>query len=240
MAPWNAAMTTELNTLTQDFELILLSTEDKNNHELSKKLQDNLSNDFLDGSLLEQHLQKLLIQDNEEFEDRELSLDELEDLGGGLGLVDAMVSSSILMVIATQSLGLIGDSMSAMGKSQMRDGLNAAINADLELVRHNVADWAKSTTSDGQLTYNPDTGACDAGTLATALLADTDSGLDSGTEVVSLGNAPTKLQGVTINRTISVDPDNSNLIKISYSTSGGSIDVEQNASMITPAQGWCA
>ena len=240
MAPWNAAMTTELNTLTQDFELILLSTEDKNNHELSKKLKDNLSNDFLDGSLLEQHLQKLLIQDNEEFEDRELSLDELEDLGGGLGLVDAMVSSSILMVIATQSVGLIGDSMSAMGKSQMRDGLNAAINADLELVRHNVADWAKSTTSDGQLTYNPDTGACDAGTLATALLADTDSGLDSGTEVVSLDNAPTKLQGVTINRTISVDPDNSNLIKISYSTSGGSIDVEQNASMITPAQGWCA
>ena len=233
-------MTTELNTLTQDFELILLSTEDKNNHELSKKLQDNLSNDFLDGSLLEQHLQKLLIQDNEEFEDRELSLDELEDLGGGLGLVDAMVSSSILMVIATQSLGLIGDSMSAMGKSQMRDGLNAAINADLELVRHNVADWAKSTTSDGQLTYNPDTGACAAGTLATALLADTDSGLASGTEVVSLDNAPTKLQGVTINRTIEVDPDNSNLIKISYSTSGGSIDVEQNASMITPAQGWCA
>ena len=239
MAPWNAAMTTELNTLTQDFELILLSTEDKNNHELSKKLKDNLSNDFLDGSLLEQHLQKLLIQDNEEFEDRELSLDELEDLGGGLGLVDAMVSSSILMVIATQSLGLIGDSMSAMGKSQMRDGLNAAINADLELVRHNVADWAKTTT-DGQLTYSPDSSACKAGTLATALLADANSGLESGTEEVSLTNAPTKLQGVTINRTISVDPQNKNLIRISYSTDGGSIDVEQNASMITPAQGWCS
>ena len=239
MAPWNAAMTTELNTLTQDFELILLSTEDKNNHELSKKLKDNLSNDFLDGSLLEQHLQKLLIQDNEEFEDRELSLDELEDLGGGLGLVDAMVSSSILMVIATQSLGLVGNSMSAMGKGQMRDGLNAAINADLELVRHNVASWAKSTTSDGQNTYNPNSSACDAGTLAAALLADTNSGLESGTEPVSLANAPTKLQGVTINRTIGVDPENSNLIKISYSTAGGSIDVEQNASMVTPAQGWC-
>ena len=232
-------MTTELNTLTQDFELILLSTEDKNNHELSKKLKDNLSNDFLDGSLLEQHLQKLLIQDNEEFEDRELSLDELEDLGGGLGLVDAMVSSSILMVIATQSLGLVGNSMSAMGKGQMRDGLNAAINADLELVRHNVASWAKSTTSDGQNTYNPNSSACDAGTLAAALLADTNSGLESGTEPVSLANAPTKLQGVTINRTIGVDPENSNLIKISYSTAGGSIDVEQNASMVTPAQGWC-
>ena len=233
-------MTAKLNSLSQDFELILLPTEGESSHYLSAKLQANLANKFLDKSLLEEQLEKLLIQHSEEFEDRELSLEELEDLGGGLGLVDAMVSSSILMVIATQSLGLIGDSMSAMGKSQMRDGLNAAINADLELVRHNVASWAKSTTSDGQNTYNPDSSACDAGTLAAALLADTNSGLESGTEPVSLANAPTKLQGVTINRTIEVDPDNSNLIKISYSTSGGSIDVEQNASMITPAQGWCA
>ena len=239
MAPWNAAMTTELNTLTQDFELILLPTEGESSHYLSDKLQANLANKFLDKSLLEEQLEKLLIQHSEELEDRELSLDELEDLGGGLGLVDAMVSSSILMVIATQSLGLVGNSMSAMGKGQMRDGLNAAINADLELVRHNVASWAKSTTSDGQNTYNPNSSACDAGTLAAALLADTNSGLVSGTEPVSLDNAPTKLQGVTINRTIGVDPENSNLIKISYSTAGGSIDVEQNASMVTPAQGWC-
>ena len=239
MAPWNAAMTTELNTLTQDFELILLSTEGESSHYLSDKLQVNLASKFLDKSLLEEQLKKLLIQHSEELEDRELSLDELEDLGGGLGLVDAMVSSSILMVIATQSLGLVGNSMSAMGKGQMRDGLNAAINADLELVRHNVASWAKSTTSDGQNTYNPNSSACDAGTLAAALLADTNSGLESGTEPVSLANAPTKLQGVTINRTIGVDPENSNLIKISYSTAGGSIDVEQNASMVTPAQGWC-
>ena len=232
-------MTAKLNSLSQDFELILLPTEDQSSQYLSDKLQANLASKFLDKSLLEEQLEKLLIQHSEELEDRELSLDELEDLGGGLGLVDAMVSSSILMVIATQSLGLVGNSMSAMGKGQMRDGLNAAINADLELVRHNVASWAKSTTSDGQNTYNPNSSACDAGTLAAALLADTNSGLESGTEPVSLANAPTKLQGVTINRTIGVDPENSNLIKISYSTAGGSIDVEQNASMVTPAQGWC-
>ena len=232
-------MTAKLNSLSQDFELILLPTEGESSHYLSDKLQANLANKFLDKGLLEEQLEKLLIQHSEELEDRELSLDELEDLGGGLGLVDAMVSSSILMVIATQSLGLVGNSMSAMGKGQMRDGLNAAINADLELVRHNVASWAKSTTSDGQNTYNPNSSACDAGTLAAALLADTNSGLESGTEPVSLANAPTKLQGVTINRTIGVDPENSNLIKISYSTAGGSIDVEQNASMVTPAQGWC-
>ena len=232
-------MTAKVNSLSQDFELILLPTEGESSHYLSDKLQANLASKFLDKSLLEEQLKKLLIQHSEELEDRELSLDELEDLGGGLGLVDAMVSSSILMVIATQSLGLVGNSMSAMGKGQMRDGLNAAINADLELVRHNVASWAKSTTSDGQNTYNPNSSACDAGTLAAALLADTNSGLESGTEPVSLANAPTKLQGVTINRTIGVDPENSNLIKISYSTAGGSIDVEQNASMVTPAQGWC-
>ena len=83
MAPWNAAMTTELNTLTQDFELILLSTEGESSHYLSDKLQANLANKFLDKSLLEEQLEKLLIQHSEELEDRELSLDELEDLGGG-------------------------------------------------------------------------------------------------------------------------------------------------------------
>ena len=233
-------MTAKLNSLSQDFELILLPTEGESSHYLSDKLQANLANKFLDKSLLEEQLEKLLIQHSEEFEDRELSLDELEDLGGGLGLVDAMVSSSILMVIATQSLGLVGNSMSAMGKGQMRDGLNAAISADLELVRHNVAEWSKSTSVGGQLTYNPDNSACDAGTLATALLSDTSSGLEIGTEEVSLADAPTKLQGFTISRTINVDPDNSNLIRISYTTDGGIINVEQNASMTTPAQGWCA
>ena len=99
---------------------------------------------------------------------------------------------------------------------------------------------AKSTSVGGQLAYNPDNSACDAGTLATALLSDTSSGLEIGTEEVSLADAPTKLQGFTISRTINVDPDNSNLIRISYTTDGGIINVEQNASMTTPAQGWCA
>ena len=226
--------------LTQEFDLLLLPLEGNDNHQLSDKIFDNLPNNLLDKNRIEKKIQELLCQTEEESEDQELSLEELEDLEGGLGLVDAMVSSSILMVIATQSLGLMGDSMTAMGKSQMRDGLNAAINADLELVRHNVSDWARSTTTDGQLTYDPDKGACDAGTLATALLADANSGLTGGSSQVSLDNAPNKLQGVTINRTISVDPSNSNLLRISYSTDGGSINVEQNASMITPAQGWCA
>ena len=227
-------------TSLHDFELMLLPVKNESINSLGETLLNNLSKDFPDKSLLEEQLQTLLSQSKEELEDRELSLDELESLSGRLGLVDAMVSSSILMVIATQSLGLIGDSMTAMGKSQMRDGLNAAINTDIELVRHNIADWTKSTSSDGQLRYAPDSNACDAGTLAKALLSDANSGLESGSSRVPLANAPTELQRVTVSRTISVDPDNSNLIRINYSTEGGIIDVHRNASMITPAQGWCA
>ena len=233
-------MDTQMTEVSQDFEMLLLPAKQANSSESSEEVLRNFANFPIDHNLLKNQLHTLLSTHSEEFEDQELSLEALEDLGGGLGLVDAMVSSSILMVIATQSMGLMGDSMAAIGKSQMRDGLNAAISADLELVRHNVAEWSKSTSVGGQLTYNPDNSACDAGTLATALLSDTSSGLEIGTEEVSLADAPTKLQGFTISRTINVDPDNSNLIRISYTTDGGIINVEQNASMTTPAQGWCA
>ena len=177
----------------------------------------------------------------DEHVDQELSLEELEELSGGVGLVDAMVSSSILMVIVSQSAGLFGASMNAIGNGQLRDGLNAAISADMELVRQDVADWASDSSMDGQLTYAPDVAECDAGTLGEALLNDQNSGLSSGTTQVSLSNAPTKLQGVQINRTISVDPDNANLIRISYATADGSaISVNQSTTLATPAQGWCA
>ena len=177
----------------------------------------------------------------DEHVDQELSLEELEELSGGVGLVDAMVSSSILMVIVSQSAGLFGASMNAIGNGQLRDGLNAAISADMELVRQDVAGWASDSSMDGQLTYDPDPTVCDAGELGKALLEDADSGLSSGTTEVSLSGAPTKLQGVTINRTISVDPDNKNLIRISYATADGSaIKVNQSTTLATPAQGWCA
>ena len=93
----------------------------------------------------------------------------------------------------------------------------------------------------GQLTYAPDTATCDAGTLGQALLADPGSGLSAGTSTLSLSGAPTPLQGISIERTIAVDPSNSNLIHVNYATSeGSSIVVEQNATLATPAQGWCA
>ena len=188
-----------------------------------------------------QQLAKRIANQPDERVDVELSLEELEQLTGGVGLVDAMVSSSILMLIVSQSAGLFGQSMNALSDGRLRDGLNAAISADMELVRKSVADWASDTSMGGQLTYAPDTATCNAGTLGQALLADPSSGLSAGTSTVSLSGAPTPLQGISIERTVAVDSSNSNLIHVSYSTSAGSsIAVEQNATLATPAQGWCA
>lgn len=172
--------------------------------------------------------------------DQELTLEELEQLSAGVGLVDAMVSSSILMVVVSQSAGLFGSSMNALSNSQLRDGLNAAISADMERVRHEVADWASAASNDGQLAYAPSSEACDAGALGEALLLDKSSELPVAS-TIDLSNAPTRLQGTTINRTISVDPDNKNLIRISYTTADGSpVSVTQKTTLVTPAQGWCA
>ena len=190
-----------------------------------------------EGQRLAQHLAN---QPDERL-DLELSIEELEQLTGGVGLVDAMVSSSILMLIVSQSAGVFGQSMNALSEGRLRDGLNAAISADMELVRESVANWASDTSMGGQLTYDPDPATCNAGTLGQALLADPGSGLSTGTSSVSLSGAPTPLQKMSIERTITVDQSNANLIHVNYATSAGSsIDVEQNATLATPAQGWCA
>lgn len=184
-------------------------------------------------------LKALLSSESEEYESRELSLEELEQVAGGVGLVDAMVSSSILMVIVSQSAGLFGNSMNAISNSKLRDGLNAAISADLELVRHEVADWASAENVDGQIRYNPDEASCSSGTLGETLLAAKSNELPVAS-TIDLSDAPTTLQGVTISRAIEVDPSNKNLIRISYTTSdGSSINVKQNTTLTTPAQGWC-
>ena len=184
--------------------------------------------------------QALLSRSSDETDNHELSLEELEQLTGGVGLVDAMVSSSILMIIVSQSAGLFGNSMNAISKSKLRDGLNAAISADLEQVRHEVADWASAAQMDGQIRYAPDEAACSAGNLGETLLRDKAAELP-GASTIDLSQAPNTLQGIRIDRSIAVDPSNKNLIKISYSTADGSaISVNQSTTLVSPAQGWCA
>ena len=118
-----------------------------------------------------------------------------------------------------------------------RDGVNAAIAADLEQVRHEVFTWAADTTPsvDGQLSYSPIASACNAGTLATSLLSDRSSTLPAQTSLSSQA-----LPGISIRRSISVDPSDANVLLVRYSTSGSTlVSVDQNTALVPPAQGWC-
>jgi len=158
----------------------------------------------------------------------------------GFSLLEALVASFLLILAATQSLNLFAASMVALGKAQLRDGLNAAISADLEQVRTEVSSWASTATTDGQLAYAPAMTNCLSGTLGQQLLADKTSQLPI-TSNVDLSTGPTKLKGIQITRSISILADNKNLIRISYATAPGSpISITQSTTLNTPAQGWCS
>jgi hypothetical protein len=157
----------------------------------------------------------------------------------GFSQVEAMVASAILMITVTQSTSLFTNSMQATGKAKLRDGVNAAVNADLERVRNEVSKWATSTNNDGQLAYNPSATACAGGTLGQTLLTERSSQLPVAS-TVDLAGVPMRQGTVVINRTITVPSDNKNLIAISYATTANSpISLKLNTTLTTPAQGWC-
>jgi len=158
----------------------------------------------------------------------------------GFSQVEVLVGSALLMLAASQSLSLFSTSLQATGKAQLRDGLNAAIHSDLELVRHQVADWARGSSTDGQLSYAPSATACSQANLGTALLTEKASALPA-TGSLDLSSAPQQLRGITIHRSISTVSGNANLLQVSYSTGSNSpISVTQTTTLKIPAQGWCA
>jgi len=157
----------------------------------------------------------------------------------GFSQVEAMVASAILMITVTQSTSLFTNSMQATGKAKLRDGVNAAVNANLERVRNEVSKWATTTNSDGQLAYNPGAAACSSGTLGQTLLTDRANQLPV-VSTVDLAGVPMRQGPVVVNRSISVPSDNKNLIAISYTTTANSpISLKLNTTLTTPAQGWC-
>ena len=207
----------------------------------------------LDGEELEaSSVREALLSFDDEQEIEELDLAELSTISGGVGLPEALVSSTILMVLVSQSSGLFADSMGGLSKSRVRDGLNASIAADIELVRNQVSGFRSSQAS-GQLSFNPtDSDASDG--LGSNFLTEMDGSLGSlGTDDVdgdginetvlsqNLDGADfaEHLDGVTITRSISADPDHPHLIRVSYTTEGhDSVQTSNSTDMVFPAQGW--
>ena len=156
-------------------------------------------------------------EDENTFE--ELDLDSLETISGGLGLPEAMISSTILMVMLSSASGLFADSMGAVNNTKVQDALNAGIGANIEQVRNDLAGHLLAGTGE----FTPG-GAC--GALGQAFL-DSDNHTTSGNDLLSLG-------GTDVTRSITSD---GNTITLSYSTSGsGTIS---STTMVSPAGGWC-
>ena len=156
-------------------------------------------------------------------------------------LTESLISSFILVGLATQTGRLFGDSMQALGKSRLRDGINAAIHRDLEDVRQVISTWKAdgSITTNGQLAYLPDTANCKNGTLATALLSENTTTLPASS-TLDLSNKSTSLQALQVTRTIGTAVGNTNLIQVGYSTNSSSfLKTKVSTTLAIPAQGWC-
>ena len=164
----------------------------------------------------------------------------------GFSLVEALVSSMVLMTVTSQSLTLMTDSMQAYSKARLRDALYAAVHNDLEEVRHELSSWAAGQSNDGQLIYNPTSDSCSDHTLGSDLIEDklANNKLIDGN--IDLSNIPISNRGISINRTISTienstsAPASENIIIVNYSSQAGSlIPIKQKAYLPVPAQGWC-
>ena len=117
-------------------------------------------------------------------------------------ITEYLVASAILMTMATQASQVFGDSMQAIGKSRLRDGINTSIQRDIEEIREIVSLWSVNTMgTDGQLSYDPPQSDCENSILATTLLSD-QSSLLPASRVLDLSNISTPLQGLQITRTI--------------------------------------
>ena len=168
----------------------------------------------------------------------------------GFSLVEALVSSFLLMLAVSQSLSIFGTTLSALGKSRLRDSLNAAIHADLEAVRNQVADWALEAPGDGLIRYAPGSTSCEENQLAQALLSDkrTESTPQLPEEsTLDLSGSSVPTPGLLVTRTIKpvgIDDSSSgdgNLIEVGYSTNANSlISIKRKSILMIPAQGWCS
>ena len=155
-------------------------------------------------------------------------------------ITESLVASAILMTMATQASQVFGDSMQAIGRSRLRDGINTSIQRDIEEIREIVALWSVNTMgTDGQLSYEPPPSDCEKSSLGTTLLSNQSTQLPAS-KALNLSNISTPLRGLIITRKIETLPDNENLILINYSTTGNLYIKTQVSTILSiPAQGWC-
>ncbi|WP_156918718.1 hypothetical protein [Synechococcus sp. CC9616] len=168
-------------------------------------------------------LQTLNAFDNED-ECADLSLAELEQLTGGVGLPEALVSSTILMTMVAGTSGLFTNGVNAIGTSSIQDAINSGIRADIESIRHDLSNHNLDAATG---TYRPN---AEAGEIGQEFIDSLDL-QDLNEREVGI-QTQEDFGGENVIRTIKADGDS---ITVTYSHSGTTV---QNTSMVMPASGW--
>jgi hypothetical protein len=179
----------------------------------------------INGERLSTHdlLNALNAFDNEN-ESSDLSLDQLEQITGGVGLPEALVSSTILMAMVAGASGMFVNSVGAVGDSQSQDLINTSIHSNIESVRHQLTNHNYNEATG---MYNPqvESGAIGEDFVQSLNLIDINperSGIQTNLQI---GNE-------NIIRTIEAD---GNGITVTYRHGGNDV---QSTSMVAPASGW--
>ena len=160
----------------------------------------------------------------------------------GFSITESLIAATILLASTNFSVQFFNRSNESLNLAKLNDYVHAVIKSDLETVRSNLSDWSADTGSaTGITSYSPPDAACQSRSLASAFLNDpassqaTSYGLD-------LSNSPVPLQGLVVDASLSADPDNENLLRVVYSSEaspGAPVQVNQQALLLSPAQGWC-
>ena len=168
-------------------------------------------------------------------------------------LTESLVSSFLLMLLASQSGRVFMQSMQTVGDTQIRDQVALSISRDLEQVRNTVNLWQVDENNlddndlplSGEMTYEPDEDMCKHNTLALGLLSAM-SANDHGelneeeTRIHRQKTIAVDATGLNLTRTISSDSSNKNLLKVHYTVNANVLNQsDQSTTLVMPAQAWC-
>lgn len=215
-------------TLTVRLHVVDLQDAAHRAHALKILNHDDLSSIHqLDGtSLSKDGLLSALNAFVNEHESSELSLEELAQISGGVGMPEALVSSTILMAMVAAASGLFSNSMGAVSNSQIQDSLNAGVSANIENVRNDLSNRFLNTST-GEYQPTPNISA-NLGAEFLKTLSDNDGNSANGSqENFTIGDQ-------VVQRTITAD---GNTIEISY-THLGTMEQIDSTTMVSPAAGW--
>ena len=161
----------------------------------------------------------------------------------GFSITESLIAATILLASTNFTVQFFNRSNESLNLSKLSDYAHAIVENDLEMIRSNLSNWTADTSSaTGMSSYSPPDAACQSRSLAKAFLNDpassqaTSYGLD-------LSQSPVPLQGLAVDASLSVDPNNANLLRVEYSSDASPnapVQINQQALLLSPAQGWCS